>query len=71
MCMRFLSFLVVLFVLGVIGCMDRNNEVALPERRSLVQEFSTFQPPTKPMETTEDPGIAEPNGVITLRKLWL
>ncbi len=68
MCMRFLSFLVVLFALSVQGCMEHSNEVASPERRSLGQEFSTFQPPAKPMETTEAPGIAEPTGVITLRK---
>ena len=68
MCIRFLSFLIMLFVLGVSGCMEQGNEVALPQPRSLGQEFSTFQPPAKPMETTEAPGIAEPTGVITLRK---
>ena len=68
MCMRFLSFLVVLFALSVQGCMEHSNEVASPERQSLGQEFSTFQPSAKPKETTEAPGIAEPTGVITLRK---
>ena len=68
MCMRFLSFLVVLFALSVQGCMEHSNEVTSPERQSLGQEFSTFQPSAKPMETTEAPGIAEPTGVITLRK---
>jgi len=68
MCIRILSFLVLLFAFGVSGCMEQGNEVALPQPRSLGQEFSTFQPPAKPMETTEAPGIAEPTGVITLRK---
>ncbi|MFC1738762.1 TolC family protein [Planctomycetota bacterium] len=65
---RFLPFLIMLFVLGVSGCMEQDNEAALPQPRSLGQEFSTFQPPTEPMETTEVPGIAEPTGVISLRK---
>jgi len=64
---RFLS-LAVLLALGVSGCMEQGNKIALPQPRSLGQEFSTFQPPTKPMETTDAPGIAEPTGVITLRK---
>jgi cobalt-zinc-cadmium efflux system outer membrane protein len=68
MCIRFLSFLVVLFALGVPGCTEHSNEVALPERRSLGREFSTFQPPAKPMETPDVPEIAEPTGVITLRQ---
>jgi cobalt-zinc-cadmium efflux system outer membrane protein len=68
MCIRFLLFLVLLFALGVSGCMEQNNEVAFPQPRSLGQEFSTFQPPAKPMETAEASGIAEPTGVITLRK---
>ncbi len=66
MCMRFLTFLVVLFAIGVSGCMEHSDEVALPERRLLVQEFSTFQPPAKPMETPDVPEIAEPAGAITL-----
>jgi len=68
MCMRFLSFLVVLFVLGVTGCMEQSNDITLPQPQSLVQEFSTFQPPAKPMETPDVPEIAEPTGVITLRQ---
>ncbi len=68
MCIRFLSFLIMLFALGVSGCMEQNNEVALPQHQSLGQEFSTFQPRRQPMETTQAPGIAEPTGVITLRK---
>ena len=68
MCIRFLPFLVMLFAFGVSGCMEQGNEVALPQPRSLGQEFSTFQPPAKPMETTEALGIAEPTGVITLRQ---
>ena len=65
---RFLPFLIMLFVLGVSGCMEQGNEVALHQPRSLGQEFSTFQPRRQPMETTQAPGIAEPTGVITLRK---
>jgi len=65
---RFLPFLIMLFVLSVSGCMEQSNEVVLPQRRSLGQEFSTFQSPAKPMETTEAPGIVEPTGVITLRE---
>jgi len=68
MCIRFLSFLIMLFVFGVSGCMEQSNEVVLPQPRSLGQEFSTFQPRCQPMETTQAPGIAEPTGVITLRK---
>ncbi len=68
MYIRFLSFLIMLFVLGVSGCMEQGNEVALPQPRSLGQEFNTFQPPAKPMETTQAPGIAEPTGAITLRQ---
>ena len=65
---RFLPFLIMLFVLGVSGCVEQGNEVVLPLPRSLGQQFCTFQPPAKPMETTQAPGIAEPTGVITLRK---
>jgi len=68
MCMRFLSFLVVLFVLGVTGCMEQSNDVTLPQPQSLGQEFSTFQPPAKPMETPDVPEIAEPTGPVTLRQ---
>ena len=68
MCMRFLTFLVVLFAIGVPGCMEHSDEAALPERRSLAQEFSTFQAPAKPMETPDVPEIAEPAGAITLRQ---
>ena len=68
MCMKSLSFLVVLFVLGVSGCMEPGSEAALPQPRSLGRQFSTFQPPAKPMETSVVPEIAEPTGVITLRQ---
>ncbi len=69
MCIRFLPFLVMLFVLGVSGCMEQGNEVALPQPRSLGQEFSTFRPPKKPPTTVQyAPEVAEPNGVITLRQ---
>jgi len=66
--MRFLPFLVVLFALGVSGCAERDNEVVLPQPRSLGQEFGTFQAPAKPMGTSEVPEIAEPTGDITLRQ---
>ena len=65
---KFLSFFIMLFALGVSGCMEQSNEVALPQPQSLGQEFSTFQPPAKPMETTRAPEIAEPTDVITLRQ---
>ncbi len=68
MCMRFLSFLIVLFAIGVSGCMEQSNEIALPQPLSLGQEFSTFQPPAKPMETTEVPEITESTSIITLRQ---
>jgi cobalt-zinc-cadmium efflux system outer membrane protein len=68
MYIRFLSFLIVLFVLGVSGCMEPGSEAALPQPRSLGRQFSTFQPPAKPMETSVVPEIAEPTGVITLRQ---
>jgi len=68
MCMRLLSFLVVLFVLSVTGCMEQNNDITLPQTQSLGQEFSTFQPPAKPMETPDVPEITEPTGPITLRQ---
>ena len=68
MCIRILSFLVLLFALGVSGCAEQSNEAALPQPRSLGQQFSTFQPPAEAAETIEAPGIAEPTGIITLRK---
>ncbi len=64
---KFLLFLIMLFALGTSGCTEQNNEVALPQSRSLGQEFSTFQPPAKPMEATQVSRIVEPAGVITLR----
>ena len=64
----FLPFLIMLFVLSVSGCMEQRNGVVLPQPRSLGQEFSTFQPPAKPMETTQTSEIAKPTGVITLRQ---
>ncbi|MHC4456935.1 MAG: TolC family protein [Planctomycetota bacterium] len=67
MYMRFLP-LVMLFLLGISGCMEQSNEIALPQRRLLGQEFSTFRPPAKPMKTSEVPEFAEPNGLITLRQ---
>ncbi len=60
--------LVMLFIPGVSGCMEQSNDITLPQPQSLVQEFSTFQPPAKPMETPDVPEIAEPAGAITLRQ---
>ena len=68
MCMRFLLFLLMLFALGLSGCMEQGNETTLPQPKSLGQEFSTYQPPVKPTETIEAPEIVTPTGVITLRK---
>ncbi|MBW1898594.1 MAG: TolC family protein [Deltaproteobacteria bacterium] len=48
--------------------MEQGNELALPQPRSLGQEFSTFQARRQPMETIEPAEIVEPTGVITLRK---
>jgi cobalt-zinc-cadmium efflux system outer membrane protein len=64
----FFLLLLMLFALGFSGCTEQSNEVALPHRRLLGQEFSTFQPPAEPMETVEAPEITDPTGVITLRK---
>jgi len=66
--MRLLLFLMMLFSLGLSGCMERGNKTTLPQPQSLGQEFSTFQPPEKPMETAEIHEIVEPAGTITLRK---
>ncbi len=68
MCMKLLSFLVVLFALGVSGCMDPDSEAALGQPRPLGRQFSTFQPPAKPMETPDVQEISEPTGDITLRQ---
>ena len=65
---RFLLFLIMLFAIGVSGCLEQSNEFELPQPRALGQEFSTFQPPRKPMDNTKDPEIAEPTGPVTLRK---
>ena len=68
MLIKLLPLLTMLFVLSVSGCVEQSNEVVLPQRRSLGHEFSTFQPPAKPMETIEESEIAEPTGVISLRE---
>ncbi|MFH1883353.1 MAG: TolC family protein [Planctomycetota bacterium] len=68
MWIRYFLLLVMMFALGVPGCTEHSNEPALPERRSLGQEFSTFQPPAKPNETPDVPEIVEPIGAITLRQ---
>jgi cobalt-zinc-cadmium efflux system outer membrane protein len=66
--MKLLSFLVVLFALGVSGCMETGGEVALGQPRPLRRRFSTFQPPVRPMETPDVQEISEPTGDITLRQ---
>ncbi len=68
MCIKILSFLVLLFVLSVSGCAEQSNEVALSQPQPLGQEFTTFQPHAEPAETIEAPEIAAPTSVITLRK---
>ncbi len=67
MCMKLLSFLVVLFALCIWGCMDPGGETVLPQPQPLGRRFSTFQPPVRPAETPDVPEISEPNGDITLR----
>ena len=66
--MKLLSFLVVLFALGVSGCMEPVSEAALGQPRPLGRQFSTFQPPARPMETPDVQEISEPTGDITLRQ---
>jgi hypothetical protein len=65
--MKVLSFLVVLSI-SVSGCTEpSSDDVAFGQRRLLGQEFDTFEPPVKPMETADVSKIAEPTGVISLR----
>ena len=68
MWMKLLSFLVVLFALGVCGCMEPGNEAVLPQPRPFGHQFSTFQPPAIPEATSDIPEISEPTGDITLRQ---
>ena len=65
---KILSFFVALFALGVLGCEEQSKKVVWPQRRGLGKQFSTFQPPAKPMETTDVYQIAEPTGAVTLRE---
>ena len=65
MCIRFL-LLVMLFALCVSGCMGKSDDVTLPQQPSLGREFSTFQPPAKPVGSPDVPEISEPTGPITL-----
>jgi len=67
MCIRYL-LLVMLFALVVSGCMEQSGDVAQPQQLSLGREFSTFQPPAKPVENSDVPEISEPTGSITLRQ---
>ncbi|MHC4285239.1 MAG: TolC family protein [Planctomycetota bacterium] len=63
-----LSFLVLLFALCIWGCMEPGSEAALGQPRPLGQQFSTFQPPARPMEIPDVQEISEPTGDITLRQ---
>jgi cobalt-zinc-cadmium efflux system outer membrane protein len=65
---RLLLILIILFALSISGCVQQENEITMPQPQSLGQDFSTFQPPEKPMETADIPEIVEPTGAITLRK---
>jgi cobalt-zinc-cadmium efflux system outer membrane protein len=60
--------LVMLFALGVSGCIEQSSDVILPQRQLLGKGFSTFQPPAKAVEPPDVPEIAEPTGPITLRQ---
>jgi cobalt-zinc-cadmium efflux system outer membrane protein len=66
--MKLLSFLVAMFALCIWGCMEPGSQVALGQPRPLGRRFSTFQPPARPMETTDAQEISEPTGDITLRQ---
>ena len=67
MSIRYL-LLFMLFAYVVSGCMEQNNDVALPQRQSLGQGFRTFQPPEKPAENPNVSEINEPTGPVTLRQ---
>ena len=58
--------LVMLFALGASGCMEQSDDVTLPQQSSLGRDFSTFQPPAKPVENPDVLEISEPTGAITL-----
>ncbi len=60
--------LVMLFAAGVSGCMEQSGDVTLPQQASLGRDFSTFQPPAKPVGHPDVPEISEPTGPITLRQ---
>jgi cobalt-zinc-cadmium efflux system outer membrane protein len=66
---RFLLFMIMLFALGVSGCVQPNNETISPPPQPLGQEFSTSQPPPKKTETIEPSEAVAPTGVITLRQV--
>ncbi len=68
MCMKLLSFLVVLFAFSVCGCTETGSEAVLPQPRPLGRQFITFQPLAKPGSTSDMPEIAEPVDDITLRQ---
>jgi len=69
MFVRRLLFYTVISSFVISGCTSTSTDTALPERRPLGREFSTFQPPKEPPATLQRiPKVAEPNGVITLRQ---
>ncbi|MBW8035978.1 MAG: TolC family protein [Planctomycetes bacterium] len=63
-----LFLLLIMLFLSLSGCTEQSNKSALPQPRSLGQEFPTFQPPAKPAETIKATTIDEPTGPVTLRK---
>ncbi len=66
MCIRYLLLVVLLFAPGISGCMEQSDDVTLPQQSSLGRDFSTFQPPVKPVEKPDIPEVSEPTGPITL-----
>jgi cobalt-zinc-cadmium efflux system outer membrane protein len=67
MCIRYI-LLVMLFALCISGCMEQSDDVTLPQQPLLGRDFSTFQPPAKPVGHPDVPEISEPTGPITLRQ---
>jgi len=68
MCVRLLSFIVILCGLSVAGCTGQRGETVFPKRRPLGKELDTFEAPAKPGAAANARPIAEATGVITLRQ---
>ncbi|MDY6972791.1 MAG: TolC family protein [Thermodesulfobacteriota bacterium] len=64
-CVRFFAFSVVLFTLGISGCMGHKSNVEIVQPKPLEHETKTFQDSEEPQEPDE---ITKPTGVITLSK---